>query len=180
MYACILVTIGRFHIVVAVWSDHLKSYCPFSLSMSSKSTCAQILLFNWDSFLKIVHACLIWRFTYYHNILINHFERSCCLFLYARLETGRIMWLGMAGGCPHRFPYNNFSSVYPIFTKLGHMIPLWMGKNPIYFGFIRSKVKVTITINIIFNRLIIYIDWHILWCTYLFLVSLRIYHNKNL
>jgi hypothetical protein len=27
-----------------------------------------------------------------------------------------------------------------IFTKLGHMIPLWKGKNPIYFGVIRSKV----------------------------------------
>ena len=53
-------------------------------------------------------------------------------FLYARLETGRIMWLGMAGWRPH----NNFSSVYQIFTKLGHMIPLWKGKNPIYFGVI--------------------------------------------
>jgi hypothetical protein len=29
------------------------------------------------------------------------------------------------------------------------MIPLWKGENPIYFGVIRSKVKVTITINII-------------------------------
>jgi hypothetical protein len=55
-----------------------------------------------------------------------------------------------AGGHPHRFPHNNFSSVYGIFTKLGHMIPLWKGKNPIYFGVIRSKV--TVTINIIFNN----------------------------
>jgi hypothetical protein len=54
--------------------------------------------------------------------------------LYTRLETGRIMWLGMTGGRPHRFPHNNFSSVYQIFTKLGHMIPMWKGKNPIYFG----------------------------------------------
>jgi hypothetical protein len=62
------------------------------------------------------------------------------MFLYARLETGRIIWLGMAGGGrPHRFPHDNFSSVYWIFTKLGHMIPLWKGKNPIYFGVIRSK-----------------------------------------
>ena len=37
-------------------------------------------------------------------------------FLYARLETVCIMWLGMAGGSPHRFPHNNFSSVYQIFT----------------------------------------------------------------
>jgi hypothetical protein len=34
------------------------------------------------------------------------------------------------------FPHDNFSSVYWIFTKLGHMIPLWKGKNPIYFGVI--------------------------------------------
>ena len=76
-------------------------------------------------------------------------------FLYARLETGRIMWLGMAGGHPHRFPHNNFSSVYQIFTKLDHMIPLWEGKNPIYVGVIRSKVKVTVTINIIFDNRVI-------------------------
>ena len=64
------------------------------------------------------------------------------------------------------FPHDNFSSVYWIFTKLDHMITLWKGKNPIYFGVIRSKVKVTITINIIFYRLIIYIDGRILWCTH--------------
>ena len=81
---------------------------------------------------------------------------------YAPSETGLIMWLGMAGGHPHRFPHNNFSSVYRIFTKLSHMIPLWKGKNPIYFGVIRSKVKVTVTINRIFDRLIIYIDGRIL------------------
>jgi hypothetical protein len=42
-------------------------------------------------------------------------------------RQGRIMWLGMAGGRPHRFPHNNFSPVYQIFTKPGHMIPLWKG-----------------------------------------------------
>jgi hypothetical protein len=30
-----------------------------------------------------------------------------------------------------------------IMWKQPHMIPLWKGKNPIYFGVIRSKVKVT-------------------------------------
>ena len=50
-------------------------------------------------------------------------------------------WEWWAGGRPHRFPHNNFSSVYQIFTKLGHMIPLWKRKNTIYFGVIRSKVK---------------------------------------
>jgi hypothetical protein len=32
------------------------------------------------------------------------------------------------------------------------MIPLRKGKNPIYFGVIRSKGKVTVTINIIFDN----------------------------
>ena len=56
---------------------------------------------------------------------------------------------------PHRFPHNNFSSVYQIYTRLGHMIPLWKGKNPIYFGIIRSKVKVTVTVNIIFDNRVV-------------------------
>ena len=52
------------------------------------------------------------------------------------------------------FPHN-FSSAYWIFTKFDHMIPLWKGKNPIYFGVIRSKVKVTITINIMFDNRVV-------------------------
>jgi hypothetical protein len=32
------------------------------------------------------------------------------------------------------------------------MIALWKGKNPMYFGVIRSKV--TVTINIIFDRVV--------------------------
>ena len=60
-----------------------------------------------------------------------------------------------AGGRPHRFPHNNFSSVYWISNKLGYMIPLWKGKNRIYFGVIRSKVKVTITININFDNRVV-------------------------
>jgi methionyl-tRNA formyltransferase len=51
--------------------------------------------------------------------------------------------------------HDNFSSVYRILTKLGHMIPMWKGKNPIYFGIIKSKVKVTVTINIIFDNMIV-------------------------
>ena len=43
-------------------------------------------------------------------------------------------WVWRVGGHPHRFPCNNFSSVYWIFTKRGHMILLWKGDNPIYFG----------------------------------------------
>jgi hypothetical protein len=41
------------------------------------------------------------------------------------------------------------------FTKLDHMIPLWKAKNPIYVGVIRSKVKVTVTINIIFDNRVV-------------------------
>ena len=57
------------------------------------------------------------------------------LFLYARLKTGDGPYYVIGyGGRPHRFPRDNFSSVYLIFNKLGHMIPLWKGKNRIYFG----------------------------------------------
>jgi hypothetical protein len=53
------------------------------------------------------------------------------------------------------FPHDNFSSVNWIFNKLGNMIPLRKGKNSIYFGVIRSKVKITVTINIIVdNRMV--------------------------
>ena len=52
------------------------------------------------------------------------------------------------------FPKDNFSSVCWIFTKLGHMIPLWKGNNPIYLG------------SLPLYRLIIYIDGRILWCTH--------------
>ena len=48
-----------------------------------------------------------------------------------------------------------FNQTPDILTKLGHMIPLWKGKNPIYFVVIRSKVKVTVTINIIFDNRIV-------------------------
>ena len=82
-----------------------------------------------------------------------------------------LLWIHFltTGSFPH-----NFSSVYWIFTKLDHMTALWKGKNPIYFGVIMSKVKVTITINRIVYRLIIYIDRHILWCThFLFSIVLK-------
>ena len=62
---------------------------------------------------------------------------------------------GWAGGRPHRFPHNNFSSLYRIFNKLDHLIPLWKRKKPIYLGVIRSKVKVTVAINrIVDNRVV--------------------------
>ena len=39
--------------------------------------------------------------------------------------------------CPYRLNQHRSWTVYWIFTKLGHIIPLWKGKkNPIYFGVI--------------------------------------------
>ena len=53
------------------------------------------------------------------------------------------------------FPHDNFSSVYWILNKLGHMIPLWKGKNLIYLRVIRSKFKVTVTIDRIFDNSVV-------------------------
>ena len=48
---------------------------------------------------------------------------------------------GRAGGRPHRFPHNNFSSVYRISTKFGHMIPLWKGKNLLILGSLGQRSR---------------------------------------
>ena len=54
------------------------------------------------------------------------------------------------------------------------MIPLWKGKNPIYLESLRSKVKVTVTINIIFdNRIVLYRRAYFVKHT--FLVHLYVY-----
>ena len=94
-----------------------------------------------------------------HTAIIDCYGNSCMaiLIIYTPVSRRAVLydWVCQAGGSPHRFPHNNFSSVYQIFTKLGHMISLWKGKNPIYFGVIRSKVKVTVTINRFFyNRVV--------------------------
>ena len=68
---------------------------------------------------------------------------------------GRAACGGWAGVRLHMFRHNNFSSVHRIFTKFGHMIPLSKGKNPFYFRVIMSKVKVNVTINIIFDNRVI-------------------------
>ena len=81
-----------------------------------------------------------------------HITSSILPLFYARLETGRIMWLGMAVD-GRAGVHTSFRTITLVLYKLGHMIPLWKGKNPIYVGVIRSKVKVTVTMNIIF-----------LWC----------------
>jgi hypothetical protein len=99
------------------------------------------------------------------EIALSHISKKYSLFIRPSRD-GTVLcdwaWLagggragGWSGGRPHRFPHNNFSSVYRIFTNLSHMIPLWKGKNPIYFGVIRSKVKVTVTTNIIFDNRVV-------------------------
>ena len=75
---------------------------------------------------------------------------ECTLFYPSRDGPYYVIGYGrQVGGRPHRFPHNNFSSVYRIFIKL------WKEKNPIYFGVIRSKVKVTITLNRIFDNRVV-------------------------
>ena len=84
--------------------------------------------------------------------VVKRFSNKWRFFFQLRISGRSVLcnWVWRVVGRPHRFPHNNFSSVYRIFNKLGYMIPLWKGKNPIYFGIIRSKVKVTVTINIFF------------------------------
>ena len=98
---------------------------------------------SWDGVLTFIR---IWAmsgpFSRFLVIFYPLSPRTLFCFLYARLERGRIMWLGMAGGRrPHRFPHDKFSSVYWIFTKLGHMIPLWKGKHPIYVGSLGQRSR---------------------------------------
>ena len=115
----------------------LHLFCPFSCF---------VYCFN------IFHP-LLWCFCHLFHVFfiivsmsfIHYFTGFYTLVLRRAVLCDWVWWV--AGGRPHRFPHNNFSFVYRIFTKLGHMIPLWKGKNPIYFGDIRSKVKVTININ---------------------------------
>jgi hypothetical protein len=101
----------------------------------------------------------------FSTIIRIHYKRHICYYVlhylkstfYTPVSRRAVLcdWIWLARGHPHRFPHNNFSSVYRIFTKPGHMIPLWKGKNSIYFGVIRSKVKVTVTINRIFDNRVV-------------------------
>ena len=50
--------------------------------------------------------------------------------------------------------------------NLATWFPCRRGRTLFILGSLRSKVKVTVTINIMFYCLIIYIDGRILWCTH--------------
>jgi len=100
---------------------------PLQISKLSRYLLTNLQLVNLLLSRNTMH-CL---FDVSHNLSIIALS-DCCLmsneqFLYARLETRPYYVIGYggrlaAGGRPHRFPHNNFSSVYWILTKLGHMI----------------------------------------------------------
>ena len=50
-------------------------------------------------------------------------------------------WVWRAGGRPHRFPYNNFTSVYRIVTKLSHMIPGRRGRTFFILGSLGQRSR---------------------------------------
>jgi hypothetical protein len=61
--------------------------------------------------------------------------RGRTLFILGSLgQRSRLLLLWIEFLTTGLFPHDNFNSVYWIFTKLGHMIPLWKGKNLIYVG----------------------------------------------
>jgi hypothetical protein len=49
----------------------------------------------------------------------------------------------------------NLATRFPCGRERTLLIPMWKGKNLIYFGVIRSKVKVTVTINRIFDNRVV-------------------------
>jgi hypothetical protein len=61
---------------------------------------------------------------------------------------------GRAGGRPHRFLHTNFSSVYRIFIKLGHMIPCGRERTLFILGSLGQRSR-SLIINIIFDNRVI-------------------------
>ena len=80
-------------------------------------------------------------------------RRCHSTFLYARLETGRFMWLGMAG------IHTGFCTI---------TLVLYIGSWPNLATRLRCGRGRTLFIlgSLSLYRLIIYIDWRILWCTH--------------
>ena len=109
-------------------------------------------------YIYIYSACIIFHVFYLKTCFIYYVDYCSFMFMmpfYTPVSRRAVLcdWVWQAAGRAHKFPHNNFSSVHRIFTKLGQMIPLWKGKNPIYFGVIRLKVKVTI--NRMFNNRVV-------------------------
>ena len=119
----------------------INSWLPISVQISVKK--------KWQLLIILLISVIYYRSQFVCFVLSFDF--------YTLVSRRSVLCNGVwrAGGRPHRFQHNNFISVYLIFTKLGHMIALWKGKNPIYFGVISSKVKVTVTINRFFDNRVI-------------------------
>ena len=110
---------------------------------------------NWEPcfFLALTTMSIIvanlqqWEIMSWHDMRCQQACKNVWQAFYTPVLRRAILcdWVWRVGGeRPHRLPHNNFSSVYRIFTKLGHMIPLWKGKNPIYFGVkegLTSKIR---------------------------------------
>jgi hypothetical protein len=142
----------------------------FKLFLTNTNVTSRSLNTSWsiffeqlvNTFVKWYRKCTISEFFYFDLWCLECFWYVYTWyhyygFFYMPVSRRSVLcdWVWRAGGRPHRFPPNNFSSVYQIFIKLGHMIPLWKGKDPIYFRVIRSKVKVTVTINRIFDNMVV-------------------------
>jgi hypothetical protein len=77
---------------------------------------------------KVTHTNIL-----YYNSKKKMQEKSVHAHAITSVTSGRgLFWSLMVRAflTTEWFPHDNFSSVYWIFNKLGHMIPLWKGKNP--------------------------------------------------
>jgi hypothetical protein len=113
-----------------------KRYCAHVfrksfLSKVSYMTAVDQILTKDSSESTLMGSCLP-----YMHFLIYHF--------YTPVSRRAILcdWVWWAaGGRPHRSPHNNFSSVYRLFTKLSHMIPLYKGKNLFILGSLGQRSR---------------------------------------
>ena len=106
----------------------------------------------------VIHFMLCPAYYYFSKVIMRSLVLQKIILFLRPSRDGPYYVIANGGqeyGRPHRCPHNNFSSIHLIFTKLGHMIPMWKGKNPIYIGVSRSKVKVTVTINRIFDNRVV-------------------------
>ena len=82
-------------------------------------------------------SSVYWIFTKLGHMIPLWKGRGRTLFILGSLgQRSRSLLLCIEFLTTGSFPHDNFSSVYWIFNKLGHMIPLWKEKNPIYCGVI--------------------------------------------
>ena len=107
-------------------------------------------------FVVIVFLSIFW--CTFFGIYLRHFAHLVQMIKGLKapfnLNNVRIMWLGMAG------VHTGFRTITLVLyigslPNLATLIPLWKGKNSVYFGVVRWKVKVTVTINRIFDNRVV-------------------------